>query len=182
MKASNQTVLMAALVLILAVLALLFWIPNDTMSGFLQSRRGRVSIGDAMAPGLAFGLMALSGLLILMRAREPVRARLTRHHVIFVAALILLIAVCFSLMRYAGPLMAALFADGGDYRVLRDTMPWKHIGFILGGGSLVAALTSWMERRISLKAVLIGLAATLVLIGIFDLAFDDLLLPPNGDV
>ena len=182
MKAPKQTVLLAAFILILAALALLLWVPNDTVSGYIQARRGRVSIGDAMAPGLAFGLMALSGLLILLKAREPETARLTRHDVIFVAALILLVAVFFALMRYTGPLLAALFTEAGDYRVLRDTVPWKHAGFVLGGGGLVAALISWMEGRISLKAALIGLVTTLVLIGVFDLAVDDLLLPPNGDV
>lgn len=48
----------------LAVLALVFWVPQDTVSGYLVSKRGRVSIGDAMAPGLSLGLMALSGALI----------------------------------------------------------------------------------------------------------------------
>ena len=112
-----------------------------------------------MAPGLAFGLMALSGLLILLKAREACTALVTRHDVIFVLGLLGLVAVSFTLMRYSGPVLAGLFADGGDYRALRDTTPWKHLGFVFGGGGMVAALISWMERRVTLRAVLIGFAA-----------------------
>lgn len=182
MKASHQTALLGLCIIALAGIALLFWLPNDTVSGFVQSRRGRLAIGDAMAPGLAFGLMALSGLLILFKAREACTALVTRHDVIFVLGLLGLVAVSFTLMRYSGPVLAGLFADGGDYRALRDTTPWKHLGFVFGGGGMVAALISWMERRVTLRSVLIGFAAAIALILVFDAGFDDLLLPPNGDV
>lgn len=182
MKFSNQSVLLAVLVLVLSVLALALWLPNDTVSGYLQSRRGRTTIGDAMAPGFAFSLMALSGVLILIQSRHDPRQSINRHHVFFVVMLLGLFALCFSVMRFAGPAITAMFTEPGGYRVLRDTVPWKYVGFVLGGGGLIATLVSYMDHRLSIKAVLIGLIATLALIGVFDLAFDNLLLPPNGDV
>ncbi len=83
-------------------------------------------------------------------------------------------------MRFAGPLAAA-FTESG-YRPLRDTIPWKYIGFIAGGTCLVAGLKALVEGRVTMRGVVIGLAACLVLIALYDLPFDDLLLPPNGDV
>ena len=65
---------------------------------------------------------------------------------------------------------------------MRDTAPWKYIGFILGGVVLIAGLIALVEGRVSLRGVVLGLMATFALIVVYDLPFDDLLLPPNGDV
>ena len=95
----------------------------------------------------------------------------------------LILAVGFSLMRYAGPVVVRLInVEKVEYRVVRDTVPWKYIGFTLGGTFLVTALIAWTERKLRLVHLLIGLGATLMLIALYDLPFDDLLLPPNGDV
>ena len=97
-----------------------------------------------------------------------------------------LLLVCllasFANMRWAGPMAVALFADGSGYRALRDTAPWKLIGFITGGTFLVVSLMTLVDGRPTWRGVLIGLAAVLAMIAIYDLPFDDLLLPPNGDV
>ena len=84
-------------------------------------------------------------------------------------------------MRWAGPALAGLLTDEG-YRPLRDTAPWKYLGFLVGGSGMIAAMISLVEGRISRRAVLIGLVAAVALILVYDLPFDDLLLPPNGDV
>lgn len=83
-------------------------------------------------------------------------------------------------MRYAGPIIAG--ALGEEYRVLRDERPWKYIGFILGGGGMIFGLMSLAEGRISLRRLILALLIAAALALIYDLPFEDLLLPPNGDV
>ena len=85
-------------------------------------------------------------------------------------------------MRWLGPLAVELFGAEGSYRALRDTAPWKHLGFVAGGTLLVAGLMALVEGRLTMRGVVIGLLATFALILLYDLPFDDLLLPPNGDV
>jgi hypothetical protein len=174
---------LGAVVVALALIALFAWVPNDTVSGFVEAKRGRLTIGDAMAPGLAFGLMALSGLILLLEARRAdLPGVLEQRTFAFLLVALFACAISFGIMIWAGPLAVALLGDESDtYRNLRDTAPWKHIGFMLGGTALVTTLIALVEKRVTIQAVLIGLAATLALIGVFDLAFDNLLLPPNGD-
>ena len=74
-----------------------------------------------------------------------------------------------------------LFADD-EYRLLRDTVPWKYVGFASGGFVIVAGASSVVEGRFSRSAALAGIVAVLLIIALYDLPFDDLLLPPNGDV
>lgn len=169
-------------VIALAVLALILWVPQDTVSGYMVSKRGRVSIGDAMAPGLAFGLMALSGALIVLEARRAeADIRLSARSIGFLVAILAICLIALGAMIWTGPLAVAFLGGEDNYRNLRDTAPWKYLGFILGGTGLVAALIALVEHRLTLRAVGLGLVTVAVLIGVFDLAFDDLLLPPNGD-
>ena len=84
------------------------------------------------------------------------------------------------LMRYTGPIVAMLM--NLDYRPLRATPPWHYIGFLVGGTILIGGLTSLVERRLSARNFVIGFIAALVVALIYDLPFDDLILPPNGDV
>lgn len=173
---------LGAVVLVLAVLALLVWVPNDTASGYVVSKRGRVSIGDAMAPALAFGLLALSGLLILWETRNvDAPGQSDRRGPALLAVMLGICAAALTVMIWAGPLAVALLNPDETYRNLRDAAPWKHIGFVFGGTGLVTGLITLVEHRFSWAALAIGVATVALLIGAFDLAFDDLLLPPNGD-
>jgi len=174
-------------VIILALLAIFVWVPNDTATGMVLKQRGRLSIGDAMAPMLAFGLIVLAGILIALEKRDGIpAAHIVRANISFLAALIGVFLLSMSLIRWSGPLSVlmakALGLTSQDYRNLRDTVPWKYVGFVIGGTTLVATLMTLMERRFTWRAVLIGLLAVVGLIIIFDLPFPDLLLPPNGDV
>ena len=45
-----------------------------------------------------------------------------------------------------------------------------------------AGLMALVDGRVSWTGVVTGLLAALVLVALYDLPFDDLLLPPNGDV
>lgn len=167
-----------------ALLGLVIWVPLDTDTGLIEKVRRRVSVGDALAPTVAFVFVLLGGALVVWRdANTPDQPRLTMHNLLFVAGLIAIFGLGFAVMRWAGPLAVQLLGDGDHtYRALRDTAPWKFIGFFLGGSGLIATLISLIERRFSARAVLIGIAATLALILIYDVPFDDLILPPNGDV
>ncbi len=83
-------------------------------------------------------------------------------------------------MRYAGPLAAG--ALGEKYRLLRDERPWKYVGFIIGGGGMIFGLMSLAEGRVQNIRLALALAIAAGLALIYDLPFEDLLLPPNGDV
>lgn len=174
----------------LALVAILAWVPNDTATGIIVAKRGRVAIGDAMAPMAAFGLVALAGLLILFeKGREKARAEGAAHlsaaNVRFLLLLTGLFLLTMVLMRWSGPAVTGLGQLAGltehGYRELRDTVPWKYVGFVLGGTTLVAGLMSLVERRVSWRAIFVALLAVAALIAVFDLPFPDLLLPPNGD-
>ena len=176
------------LVAIAAALAAIFlWVPLDTDTSLIEKVRRQVSIGDALAPTVAAAFVLLGGgLLVIVEGGRADTSRLTRANGAYLATLILWFALCLAVMRWLGPAVVALLAPGGEdaasYRALRDTAPWKYIGYLAGGTLLVGGTIAWVEGRPSLRAVLIGAAATLAMIALYDLPFDDLLLPPNGDV
>lgn len=173
-------------VVVLALLAIFAWVPNDTATGIIQKIRGRQSIGDAMAPTLAVLLIGLSGLLITLESRRK-SAQEAPHvslfNLGFLGVLTGIFLASVLLMRWSGPLLVGLFGpEGAVYRDLRDTMPWKLSGFVIGGTFLVGGLISLMQRRVSWTAVCVGLLTVGLLIAVFDLPFSDILLPPNGDL
>ena len=159
----------------------LYWAPVDSDTGLAEKVRGRWSIGDALAPTAAGVLILLSGLGIAAAGlRVGGAATLTSSNLLFLAKLLGVLIGTFIIVRYAGDAIAGAF--GQEYRLLRDTAPWKYIGFILGGGGMIFALISVMEHRVSLSRLALALAIATVLALIYDLPFEDLLLPPNGDV
>lgn len=165
-----------ALVLIVGV------IPFDTETGLVEKVRRRVRIGDALAPTIAAGFILLGGAMLMIFERSAVRQPgICGSTWRFLAALLGVLLIGLVVMRYAGPL-AVTFQEAGEYRLLRDTYPWKYIGFALGGLGIVAGLIMLVERRFSLRAVVVAVGVVLALIALFDLPFGDLLLPPNGDV
>jgi hypothetical protein len=185
MSLKQANIAFGGLALLAAVLALLLWLPNDTGSSMIVHVRGRVKIGDALAPGVALAILVVAGLLIMVEALKQGGAALpSGYNIRYGVVLFLLFAGAIVLMRWTGPLAVWLVGpgEGIGYRELRDTVPWKYLGFMTGGTFLVAGLISLAEWRITWKAVMIGLATTILLILLYDLPFDDLLLPPNGDV
>lgn len=159
------------------------WVPLDVDTGVIERVRRRITVGDALAPTIAAAFIAVGSIMLIAVERgAPDQPRLTKRHLVFLLALLALLMVVFAIMRWAGPLAVWIAGMEADYRALRATAPWKLIGFGLGGFTLVVGLISVLERRISLRAIVIAVAATALLIVLFDLPFDDLLLPPNGDV
>ena len=172
--------LLGLVCIFLALCALVIWIPTDIETGLVEQLRRQVRIGDAMLPVLGLGFVILGGLMTLafQRADTP---GLDRANLIYVLKLGSVLLFALVLMRWLGPALAAVFAEQ-DYRALRDTVPWKYIGFLFGSVAFVAGLMAVVEGRITATGLIIGLMAALALIAIYDLPFDDLLLPPNGDV
>lgn len=164
-----------------ALVIALVWVPVDTTTGLVEKVRRQIIIGDALAPTTAAGFLLLGGVLVAFFERAENARRLSGRNLVFLVLLLANLAIAFSVMRWLGPALATLLTEEG-YRPLRDTAPWKHIGFLVGGSMLIAGLIGLVEGRLTLRGALIGLAAAIALIAIFDLPFDDLLLPPNGDV
>jgi hypothetical protein len=177
----QQRTLAVALVAAVFALVLLFvWIPQDIDSGIVEQVRRRSVIGDALAPAVA-GVVLLAGaaVLVLERRQEPT-AGLSGESWRFLISFVAILAVSFALMRWTGPALAAL--GGTEYRPLRATVPWKYLGFALGGWVMVFGLVTLTERRSSWRGALTGALMVVLLIAVYDLPFSDLLLPPNGDL
>ncbi|WP_298859471.1 hypothetical protein [uncultured Sulfitobacter sp.] len=169
-----------------ACVLMFIWIPLDTKTGIVVKARGKYNIGDGLAPTVAAVFVLLGGLLMLLERNATEQSVIRKNQLKFVASLTLVIIAGFTIMRFAGPVaveLTKLFrAEPLEYRLLRATAGWKHIGFILGGTFMISGLIAVVERKLTRRAILTGIIAVLVLIAAFDLPFDDLLLPPNGDV
>ncbi|WP_147127071.1 hypothetical protein [Shimia ponticola] len=169
---------LALIVLAFALLVIFVWAPMDTDTGIVERVRRKFVIGDALGPTVAGAVIAIGALLLLLRPGTD-RA-LSHENLLWIVALCALFAIALWLMRYAGPVALAWSESG--YRPLRATAPWHYIGFLLGGTVLVGGLTGLAKRKLSIRDFAIGFAASLVIALMYDLPFDDLILPPNGDV
>ncbi|GAA6208532.1 hypothetical protein NBRC116601_18250 [Cognatishimia sp. WU-CL00825] len=177
-------VILGLLAILFGVVAILWWVPADTGSGFVVKSRGKFSIGDAFAPTIGFLLLITSGLLLIIESwSKKQEASIERSHIAFGLIAFLTFLCSLLAMRWVGPLAVALFAESGQgYRELRDTLPWKYLGYLAGGSLLVGTFISLSTRKMRLRHFLIGLGVAAAMILVYDLPFEDLLLPPNGDV
>ena len=167
--------------LLAGCLILLVWIPLDVETGLIEKVRSQVTVGDALAPSLAAAVLILGGLLLIYQSfRTSGGLDLSWKNLIYVVLLLALLALSLAVMRWTGPFAAYLF--GADYRSLRDTVPWKYIGYFLGGITMVFGLISMIEGRMRWRTLIISILAVVFLIVVYDLPFDNLLLPPNGDL
>lgn len=173
-----------------AALAFFLWVPNDSETPPIYTFRRQTYIGDAMLPLVAAAGIGICAViqLVLVWMRSPdtdTDAPFDVQTVQFFAAFAAILAVSLGVMFWSGPTALALFGPGGEdapsYRQMRDTLPWKYVGFILGGFILAFGTTALIEGRPRAKSALIVAAAIAILILIFDVPFDTILLPPNGD-
>jgi len=188
MRIDRWTVGLAGFFALLAAVMLFVWIPNDIETGVVEVYRRQVNIGDSMAPTVAaVALLVVSllmGVFSFFRPLASSAAPLDQRSFSFLARIGGVIVLSLVIMTYAGPLLVAivnLFGDVGIYRHLKDDLPYKYAGFVLGGLSMVAGVIMVVENKLSRHSLWIAAAAVLALIVIFDLPFDDILLPPNGD-
>ncbi|PVH27585.1 hypothetical protein DDE20_16745 [Pararhodobacter oceanensis] len=175
---------------VLAGLTAFVWAPLDSETAAIYEFRRQISIGDAMLPMVAGGgilLFSVAHLFLQLRRRrdadeDPLFDRTTLFFFVTFGGVL---ALSLILMFWAGPLALALFGPSGDdaatYRQMRSSLPWKYIGFVLGGFTLVFGLTSLIEGRVRWLRAVSSILAVLGLILIFDVPFDTILLPPNGD-
>ena len=184
---SNSNAILGGLCVLAAVLVAFVWVPLDVDSGVVEQVRRRVQIGDSLAPVTAAVFIAIGGLLLLfVERRSPEQPVLTLQNVRFIGISAVIIVAGFLIMRFTGPLTVDVFnwltGDDLKYRLLRDSAPWKFIGYFIGGIFVVAGLMAQAEGGITRKNLGIAVAVVIALILVFDVPFDDLLLPPNGDV
>jgi len=176
-----------AVVCIAGLAALLLWLPNDVDSGLVEKVRRRYQIGDMLAPAMALAIMLLGAVwLLLSRDRKPVGEIIGPGRALLM--FLLIVALSFLLMRWSGPAAvwlgasAGLVEPGTGYRPLRDTLPWKFIGFLAGGTVMIWALSALADGGWTWRRLVTAFLVTLVIGAAFDLPFEDLVLPPNGDV
>jgi cell division protein FtsX len=169
---------LALFFLAFALLVIFVWAPLDTGTGLVEKVRRKFVIGDALGPTVAGAVVVIGALLLLLRPGTD--KMISAENVTWIAALLSLFTISMLLMRYAGPVALAWSESG--YRPLRATAPWHYIGFLIGGAVLVGGLTGLAKRRLSIRDFAIGFVASLVIALLYDLPFDDLILPPNGDV
>lgn len=108
-----------------------------------------------------------------------------RQSLVFIVRMATVLVLGLVLMSYTGPLIVeALNATGaeiGTYRQLRDTVPYKYLGYLVGGFVLVFGVIRVVENRFSVSAAWVAIAAVVILVFLYDVPFENLLLPPNGD-
>ena len=184
---AHQDGVLGAVCVIAAMLLIFVWIPQDVESGVIEKVRSRKEIGDAMAPLMAACLLLFSGILLIVTTLKTQSSSfLSSGNLLYTLALSTGAVMIFVIMRWSGPVavftLSHLGVDVEDYRLLRDTPPWKYIGFVLGGTITICALIGFVERRLSWQHLLIGFCASLSIALLYDLPFDNLLPPPNGDV
>ena len=181
---------LALLLIASSVVTLVWWIPTDIESGLIIEERRAIVVGDALAPTIAtVGILLFSLALALTSffggavSDEP-DVGVSRANALNLATMALILAVSLGLMVWAGPAVVSALQTAGfevkEYRLLTSTVPYKYIGFVVGGIVLVVGLISWIEGRVSWRALLTAVGAVAALIVVYDVPFDTLLLPPNG--
>lgn len=188
MRGDLWTLGLASIFAVLALVTLGAWIPADIESGIVETHRRRTIIGDAMAPtAAAVGMLVsafLLGCLEFLRPRTKSTAP-DRGTATFIVRLAVPVCAGLVLMVHTGSLAVdavnALGGDVGSYRLLRDTAPWKYLGYLVGGSVMIGGAIAVVERRFSKTAAATAAGATVALMLLYDLPFEDLLLPPNGD-
>jgi len=181
-KHPNSNLILGLISLALGLFVALVWVPLDTETGLIEKVRRQTNIGDALAPTVAALFVCLGGaLLVLFERKSTDQQHLSLTNIKFITVQIAVLVMGFLIMLYAGSIAVWLSGTEAEYRLLRDTLPWKYLGYFLGGVFIVSGLISQAEGRITGRAVLIGVCVVIGLIVIYDLPFEDLLLPPNGD-
>lgn len=179
--------------IVLSLITLIWWIPSDIETGVIYVERRDIEVGDAMAPTMAALTVLLTSIALMLSAllagRDSASSEppigLSKSNITSMAAMAFVLIVSLALMVWAGPLLVQVMqAAGSDiktYRLLTDTVPYKYTGLAIGGFVLVAGLISWIEGHVRWQALVTGIGAVLVLILLYDVPFDTLLLPPNGE-
>jgi len=191
MQKAPWTVGLAIFFILASLLTLFVWIPIDIETGVVETFRRRVTIGDAMAPTVAAAAILLvaivMGILAVARPVEnssDVKEGLDKQSFVFLTRLVVVVSIGLVLMVYLGPMVVDLIntlgGEIGSYRNLRATYPYKLIGYVVGGFVLIFGIISTVENRFSMNGALASIIAVVVITMLYEVPFDNLLLPPNG--
>jgi hypothetical protein len=183
---------LAIFFIIASLIALFVWIPNDIETGVVEKFRRQITIGDAMAPTMvAWAILFVSMALLIdailssraLRALE--NSAMDVQSFIFLFKLTFIIFIALLLMLYSGPLLVEfanlMNGENNSYRLLKGSLPYKYIGYILGGFIMIFGSIGLVENKFSANGAWLSVIAVAVLTFIYDVPFDNLLLPPNGD-
>ncbi len=171
--------------LTLALVVAVIWVPFDSETWLIDKVRRRYIIGDGLAPTVAAVLMALSAISLFIKPRSAAH-NLDRDAVMALAVFISAIVFSLLLMRLTGPAVMGIIdmmtAQDWSYRPLRATFPFRYLGFLFGGTVMIAGLGWFMDGQISRRVIIRSLLITFAVAACFDLPFEDIILPPNGDM
>jgi hypothetical protein len=188
----NQTaeITVAIIILVFALFVAMLWVPIDSETPAFYTFRRQTNIGDAFLPLVAAVGMAVFAAIHVILSWRRVRddgsdAPFDALSMLYLLIFFGIMAVSLGLMFWSGPLLLSQFYGSGEsaptYRQMRSSFPWKYIGFVVGGTVMVFGLITLVEGRMRWNRLLIAILSVLVLILIFDVPFDTILLPPNGD-
>ena len=183
-----------AVLFIFALFSLLIWFPLDIRGSFVETdHAGKLEPGDAFFPVLLAGAILLLSAIHIFKAlilrRQPTQTdaqgRLTRDDLVFLVLFNVAVVCGLTLMYWLGPLTiaAANFVMGTDltYRHLVDTVPYKYVGYCVGGFVMTASLIAWAEAGLRWRAVVAVLTVISAAIIVFDILLINVQLPPNAD-
>jgi len=191
MQKAPWTVGLAIFFSLASLLTLFVWIPLDIETGVIETFRRRVTIGDAMAPTImAVAILVVSVVMGILAVFQPaenssdVKEDLDKQSFVFLARLVIVVSIGLVLMVYLGPMVVDLIntlgGEIGSYRNLRASYPYKLIGYVVGGFVLIFGIISVVENRFSMNGALVSIIAVVVITMLYEVPFDNLLLPPNG--
>ncbi|MGP6088920.1 hypothetical protein [Antarctobacter jejuensis] len=166
-----------------ALAALVVWVPMDVDTGVIDVWRRSVRIGDAMLPVFAAAGVLISaaaiGLRTLLCGSGDTPGVIDLRFLLWLAVVM---AVSLGLMMTSGPVLAWIVSGGETpYRFLLAQAPWKYLGFLPGVTVLTYGLMALAAHRPTWRLAALAFVATLIIALLYDLPFDTLLLPPNGD-
>lgn len=187
-----------AVALVAALLALVFWFPNDIKGGFVDK-----GVTDAAEPGDAFFPFILGALLLVLsaiqlfgavfRPADPIivdgveipTGHLTLENLKFLLKFYVVIGIGMLIMYWLGPLvvdaMRGLGVLDATYRQLVDTAPYKYIGYVVGGFLMTMTLIALTEGQVRRNAVVTVIIVIALLIFVLNGLLHNIQLPPNAD-
>ena len=161
-----------AIFILMAILLVFVWIPSTSTPAILKKSAARSASAIHWRPPLPGPSFLIGGLGLLVfggnsgEAEAPTDLLALR----FAAILFGVYFVSFLVMLVVGPAavwLANLFTGSEqEYRLLRDTAPWKYLGFATGGTLAVAGTISLLEGRATLRALVTGILAVCAMIAI----------------
>ena len=183
---------LAIFFIIASLITLFVWIPNDIETGVVEKFRRQITIGDAMAPTMVASAILFVSMALLINAILSSRAlralensAMDMQSFIFLFKLTFIIFIALLLMLYSGPLLVEfanlMNGENNSYRLLKGSLPYKYIGYVLGGFVMIFGSIGLVENKFFANGAWLSIIAVAVLTFLYDVPFDNLLLPPNGD-